>query len=331
MPSDVISSKEVSENTQSPNPTIDIEYYKIPVDLYREDDPIEADIYMYYQGHYIAYKAKGARWQRADEEKLKGFGLTELYVKFASRREHHRFLDERLSKLLDRPNVPLAQKAHVLYEIADPVLSTVYSTPSSSENIAAACGYVKNCIKYLNDRGALPELVELSKKTLTEHAHALHVATYTISLAKMTGYQSKDEVFALGMGALLHDIGKSKIDTDIVNKAGELNDIEWQLMRQHPQFGEEILDNRQLVPILSKRIVAEHHERVNGKGYPRGIKGIHVFSKMVGIADCFNALTSERTYSKAMSPFEALKFMLTTMKQEFDPQLLAAFIEMLSK
>jgi len=308
-----------------------IEYYLVPLELYRGEEHMETDLYMYYQGQYILYKSKGQGWTPTDTQKLSEFGVSELFVKFDSRREHHQYLEEKLASLLDKPNVSIAKKAAVLYELSDPILSTIYTTPESAELVHSACGYVKNCIKYLNDRGALPELVELSCKTLTEHTHALHVSTYAIALAKRVGFQSYEEVFALGMGGLLHDIGKSKIDVKILNKPGELDDEEWLLVRQHPKLGEDILDHRQLVPVLSKRIVAEHHERVNGKGYPRGIKNIHVFSKIVGIADVFNSLTSTRPYAGAMKPFDALKLMIQTMKHEFDPKLLAAFIEMLSK
>ncbi|MDB5038479.1 MAG: histidine kinase, partial [Bacteriovoracaceae bacterium] len=94
---------------------------------------------------------------------------------------------------------------------------------------------------------------------------------------------------------------------------------------------EKILDQKQMVPIIAKQIVHEHHERVNGKGYPRGIKNLNVSSRIVAIADCFNSLTSERTYEKAIPPFEALKLMITTMKKEFDTTLLERFIQMLSK
>ncbi len=308
-----------------------VEYYQVPIELYRGEEHIETDLYIYYQGQYILYKSKGHGWTQVDTAKLVEFGVSELYVKFESRKEHHRYLEDKLASLLEKPQVPVAKKAQVLYELSDTILSTVHTTPESAENMQAACGYVKNCIKYLNDRGALPELVELSSKTLTEHTHSLHVATYSIALAKRVSYNAYEEVFALGMGALLHDIGKSKIDEKILNKPGELDDDEWLLVRQHPKFGEEILDHKQLVPILSKRIVVEHHERVNGKGYPRGIKGIHVFSKIVSIADVFNSLTSKRPYAEAMKPYDALKFMIQTMRNEFDQKLLEQFIEMLSR
>jgi HD-GYP domain-containing protein (c-di-GMP phosphodiesterase class II) len=145
------------------------------------------------------------------------------------------------------------------------------------------------------------------------------------------GFQSYDSIQALGVGALLHDIGKCKIDQKILMKPSELSDPEWQEIRKHPLYGEDILKKHDFIPALARRVVLEHHERVNGKGYPYGKKEIHAFSKITAIADVFNSLISERPYKKAMKPYEALKYMIVTMKEEFDSKFLGEFIEMLSK
>ncbi len=307
-----------------------LDFYKIPIDLYRSGEKVETDLYFYYQRQYVLFKSKDSVWQDQDIDKLINTQVSSLFVKFRSPAEHHRFLQSKLQNILDRPKVSVERKAKVLYEIADPILSRVFSTPNSQELLLNAGSYAKSCIQYLNEKGSLPELVKLSTSMITEHEHALHVSTYSVALARKMGYRDEAQIFALGLGALLHDIGKSKIDSKILMKPGELSDDEWLLVRQHPDFGKEILEPNSVIPPLAKKIVHEHHERVNGKGYPRGIKGLHVFSKIVGIADCFNMITSERPYEKALPPFEALKYMIQTMKSEFDQALLTKFIEMLS-
>lgn len=306
------------------------EYYKVPIDLYRDGDVVETDLYLYYQGQYILCKTKGIRWSAEDTERLTSFGAETFFVKFPSPEEHSKFLDEKLKSLLERPQVSLERKASVLYDVSDPILSKVYTSPKSADTVKNASSYVKNCIKYMNEKGSLTELVNLANRNLTEHTHALHVSTYSIALAKKMGMNSYDDIFAIGMGALMHDIGKSKIDSKILKKPGELDDSEWQLVRKHPEFGYEILEARPEVPRVARRIVLEHHERVNGKGYPKGTKNLHQFSKVVMIADVFNALTSDTEYHKAMAPYEALKYMLQHMPLEFDKNFLQNFIEMLS-
>lgn len=306
-------------------------YYKVPLDLYNTGDILETNLYLYYQRQYILLKTKGTKWSKQDADRLQTFGAETFYVKFPSSETYHQFLDDKLKSVLENPSVETGKKAQALYEVADPVLAEIYSTPDSAEQIKSAGSYVKNCIKFLNEKKSVPELVQLSSKSLTEHTHALHVSAYSIALAKRIGIQSYDEIFGLGMGALLHDIGKAKIDEKILQKPDELDDREWQLVRQHPNMGYDILKNRQEVPQAAKRVVLEHHERVDGKGYPRGIKDLHVFSKIVSIADVFNAITSNTPYNQAKRPYEALKMMLETMTKEFDSKLMTEFIKMLSE
>lgn len=306
------------------------DYYKVPSEIYHIGEKLDADVYFYHQRQYILFKSKGGVWAKEDLQKLDSTGVKELFARFKSHKDHHEFLHGKLRTIISHPTIPTERKAKVLYETSAPILSTVYSTPNSGELMVSASNLVKSCIQYLNDRGSLPELFKLSGESLTEHTHALHTAAYAVALGKKVGVRDQTQVYALGLGALLHDIGKSKIDQKILNKEGELNDDEWQLMRQHPEHGEQILYHRDIVPVLSRKVVLEHHERVNGKGYPKGLKGIHQFSKIVGIADCFNTLTSPRPYAKAMTPFDALRFMVQTMKYEFDPVILENFIDMLS-
>jgi putative nucleotidyltransferase with HDIG domain len=306
------------------------EFYRVPRDIYRANDHVETDLYFYYQRQYLLFKSKASVWNDSDFQKLINTDVDCLFIKFKSPKQHHDFLQEKLRTILSRPQVPIERKARVLYEIADPIISQAFKTPGSVELIQSAGDYAKSCIQFLNSKGSLPELIKLSSESLTEHSHALHVSVYSVALAKKIGFQEHSQLFALGMGALLHDIGKSKLEATILNKPGELDDREWQLMRQHPEMGETILKAHEFVPALAKKIVAEHHERVNGKGYPKGIKGLHMFSKIVGITDCFNTLISDRAYANAMEPYEALRFMVQTMKAEFDPNLLQQFILMLS-
>ncbi len=319
----------------SPEPVVsrisEEDHYKVPIEMFQLGEKLEADVFFYHQRQYVIFKSRGQSWASEDLKKLSDSNIESLFIRFKSKKDHHEFLHRKLRFIISNPSVPTEKKARVLFETSEPILTTVYSSPNSSELIASAGNFVKACIQYLGDRGSLPELFQLSGESLTEHTHALHVSTYSVALGKKAGIRDQQQLYTLGLGALLHDIGKSKIDPTILNKAGELNDEEWLLMRQHPEMGEQILFHRDIVPVLSRKIVLEHHERVNGKGYPKGIKSIHQFSKIVGIADCFNSLTSQKPYAKAMPPYEALKYMIQFMKYEFDSKLLNMFIDMLSE
>lgn len=308
-----------------------LDYYKVPICVYKIGDKTDSDLYFYHLRNYVLFKSKGASWAQSDIDKLTNTQVDTLYVRFKSAKDHHQFLQDKLKVILNQKDVPLERKASMLFETADPILATVFTSPTSAELLSGASNYAKSCIQYLNERGSLPELIKLSSDSLTEHTHGLHVSAYSVALAKKVGFKDQQTLFALGMGALLHDIGKSQISPDVLNKETDLTDDEWLLIRQHPELGEKVLETRQIVPLLSRRIVLEHHERVNGKGYPKGIRGAHQLSRIVAIADVFNSITSEKPWAKAMPPFDALKFMIQTMRYEFDKNYLETFIAMLSE
>jgi len=131
---------------------------------------------------------------------------------------------------------------------------------------------------------------------------------------------------ALGVGLLLHDIGKLAVPTDILRKSTALNDAEWETIRTHPALGVDILKRDGISP-LSRAVVRSHHERWNGTGYPDGRSraDIHQFARIAAVADVFDALTSDRYYRKAMSKAEAFAHIERRAGTEFDPEVVEVF------
>jgi HD-GYP domain-containing protein (c-di-GMP phosphodiesterase class II) len=307
------------------------EYCSIPLNLYVIGTPITFDLYFYYQRQYVLFRSKGSQWTAEDSQKVKSGGFQGLFGKFKTTKDHHDYLHSKMKEILSQPNVATDRKAKVLAEVSAPILEGLFKSHDSSEMIASAAELAQSCMVYVSERGSLPELFKAASDSLSEHAHALFTSAYSIALGRKMGVQDQAQTFALGLGGLLHDIGKVKIDHQILEKPDELDDQEWLIVRQHPEMGEQILYHRQAVPALTRRIVLEHHERFNGRGYPRGIRNIHTFSKIVSVVDCFNSLTRNRPWAPAMPPYEALKFMLNQMRSEFDPEVMQQFISMLSR
>ncbi len=143
----------------------------------------------------------------------------------------------------------------------------------------------------------------------------------------------KEELNLLGKAALLHDLGKSKIEPDIVNKNGSLSEKEFLAMKMHPAFGYEIakkmgIDNKDILDGIR-----HHHEKLDGRGYPDGLKDseIGLFARIIGVCDVFDALTTQRSYKKAMRSIDALRLMKEDMKNHLDADILNTFIKMLRK
>lgn len=165
-------------------------------------------------------------------------------------------------------------------------------------------------------------------KTSDEYTfkHSVDVATIAMVLAKTMGY-SKSEIYEIGVAGLLHDIGKTKVPLEILNKTGPLNDEEFALMKQHSVFGYRMVQEH---PEFNDKIalaVLQHHEKINGNGYPLNASGnkITPYAKILSVADIYDALVTERPYKKAYSQRTAIE-MIMSMTGELDMNIMQSFL-----
>jgi len=144
------------------------------------------------------------------------------------------------------------------------------------------------------------------------------------------GFYDQEFLFELGVGALLHDVGKSKISERILNKRAALNSIELEIMKKHPKWGVDLLTETDDIPEASYYPILQHHERGDRSGYPNGLalNEMHIFSKIVSIADSFDAMTTERVYQRAVDTFPALKLMFA-VNGAYDDITLKTFVELM--
>jgi len=127
----------------------------------------------------------------------------------------------------------------------------------------------------------------------------------------------------------LHDIGKIAIDDSILNKPGKLTDKEWESIKKHPEIGYRILSATPEYSEIAQDILS-HHERYDGNGYPRGLKGdeIPIRARVISIADAFDAMISDRPYRKAMTSFEAIEEIKRNTGSQFDPEVSNIFVSL---
>jgi len=195
---------------------------------------------------------------------------------------------------------------------------------------------LKSVVEDITDELVLNEdillnLVSLKSTSNYTYEHSVNVSVICIALGKMLGY-SKNELFKLGMGGMLHDVGKTLIPEEIINKPAKLTEHEYEIIKNHPELGFNYLQQIDSVSPLSRIVVYSHHERVDGSGYPRGLKGdeIHEFARVAAIADVFDALTSDRVYRDKWPTYKAAEYIMNHTEQLFDYQLVKKFLPQVS-
>jgi HD-GYP domain-containing protein (c-di-GMP phosphodiesterase class II) len=178
--------------------------------------------------------------------------------------------------------------------------------------------------------GKIPSggLAEISTTDVYTFAHSIDVCAFAVYMGLNYGLK-KSELLTLGTGSILHDLGKTQIPHEILNKPGRLTEEEIEEIKQHPVYGYNMLQEQESGQLSesSLRIVLDHHERYNGSGYPRGISGDEI-SDMVSIcalSDVFSAMTTERVYRKAFPPNEAYELLMTYGDLNFKLQHIKLF------
>ncbi|WP_246021892.1 HD-GYP domain-containing protein [Paenibacillus zeisoli] len=158
------------------------------------------------------------------------------------------------------------------------------------------------------------------------YRHSLNVCVYTLLLGKVHGYNN-DALSVLGLGALLHDIGKTKIPSSILMKPDQLTDYEFDQMKLHTEIGFKLLKDEPGVPLVAAHCALQHHERINGSGYPRGIREneIHEYARWIAIADSYDAMTTHRIYRSALLPHQATEMLYAGCGTLYEKEKLEVF------
>ncbi|MEA3429635.1 MAG: HD-GYP domain-containing protein, partial [Thermodesulfobacteriota bacterium] len=155
--------------------------------------------------------------------------------------------------------------------------------------------------------------------------HSERVARFSKAIAKELNWDKK-EIELINWGGMLHDVGKIGIPDSILNKPGKLTNAEYNKIKSHPLIGAQIVKDISFLESVIPYIL-EHHERFDGKGYPRGVAGenISIKGRLLAVADTFDAMTSGRPYRKALKPKNAFKEISKNGKTQFDPEVVRAF------
>jgi len=249
-------------------------------------------------------------------KKLKALGLRYIYI------------DDEISEGIEIqemiPEDMQCQTKESLYDIYRSAQSggTINNTKELAKNI-------NNIIdSFLVSNEIVANLTDIRITDDYTFVHSVNVSMLSIITGIKLGLNDI-ELHHLGIGALLHDIGKTKIPLNILNSPNKLTEEEMKVIRKHPEYGFEILKPCDTLNRNSVYVSLGHHEWYNGNGYPHGFaqSQIHKFARIVGIVDVFDAMTSDRVYRKGMEPLKVVEYLKLMSGKQFDPVIVDKFID----
>ena len=239
-------------------------------------------------------------------------------------------IPEKTKEKIEKIKVPDPCKVKLSESVKKRVAEGVqflYNDTDSKDFENATNSVTNELMKAITDNDAIA--VDISVLKVSDEytfKHSVDVATMAMIIGKKQGLSDK-EIYEIGIAGLLHDIGKSKIPGEVLNKPGKLTEEEFAVMRQHSVLGYHILKNKKDIPKSVLMGVLQHHEKINGKGYPLGFSSdkISLYAKILSVADIYDALVTERPYKKAFSKRDAVE-MIMSLTNELDIAAMRSFL-----
>jgi HD-GYP domain-containing protein (c-di-GMP phosphodiesterase class II) len=276
-------------------------------------------------GRAVLFRGRNCPLDQHDIRRLSESSIVTLYIRVAEHEEYCNYLRQ---VVLDNADLPSERRLQVLAAVNRSVFETAFSSPNVNRYVQFAEKFGKDLANvFCSDDFALRDLSRLLSHDYYTYTHVANVTTYCLALASQLGGFDAELLRQIAIGALLHDYGKRLIPTSVLNCTTPLTDEQWQIIQRHPMDGFREFCTRSDVNRGQLMMIYQHHERIDGKGYPVGVGGsdIHEWARMCKIADVFDALTSDRPYRQADSPSKVLEFMETMVGTEIDEEMFRCF------
>lgn len=271
------------------------------------------------------YRSPDLPIQSTDIDALRSRGVEQLLVAAGDYEQIKNFFATNLGTLLSDETHSPHQRLRLLNQVVSDTLRETFT----SENIGAIVEATQKMAVFVVDVSmrseiAIREVAMIANHDFCTFTHSTNVATYATLLAKALGVSDLDDLRAIATAGMLHDLGKLKIPAQILTKPGRLTKEEFATVRLHPTRGFQMLRDQ---PELSRgqlMMVYQHHEWINGKGYPVGCMGneMHFWARLCAVVDVFEALTGKRPYRRPSTMVDAIAIMERESGTHFDEEIL---------
>lgn len=252
-------------------------------------------------------------------KKLSAFEIQYIWVYGTDRNELHKFAKASFSNVKKNYKTNIIEINEVVNDLCKGKKVEVQKIDKISNSIYKNINDEYYIIKCLGELRTSEEYI---------YTHSVNVSFYGMLLGKWLCLTKKD-INQIVIAGLLHDIGQVKVPIEILNKKGKVDIEEFDEIKKHPIYGYNMMKDTSIVSDVVKEVILMHHERMNSTGYPLGKNGdeISIYSKIVAVVDAYDAITSERTYRKRKTPFEAFEILKNNSMEYFDIHVMDTFLE----
>ena len=313
---------------------ISSDYLPIDSSSLRTDTKIGCDLYFLVEKgdnrRFILYCRGDVVFENDKKDRLLEGNISKLFIKREDQQKYFDYLESNFQNIISDTRISSEEKVKIVHSAAINLMKDLYTDPGT-ETIKRTKTFAYNMIDYiLRDTMVAESLIKIAVHEYYTYTHSVNVAAVGTLFAQSIGF-GESELKSFCSGILLHDVGKTRISADILNKKGKLTKEEFDKIKEHPQLGVEILKESGIDLRNEQIITLQHHENYDGSGYPHGLKNgeIHHSGKVSRIIDVYDALTRDRPYAKAIRPFAALVLMKKEMLNYFDKEIFMDFIRFL--
>lgn len=267
--------------------------------------------------------------------RLGAHGVQFVYIPIADQQRFRQQTEATLLETVDDPGMSVSVKSEIVYETSVELVNELLPEPrklAESPRIEKLSRAVTMLV--LNDRKAFAHLFAASHHDFYTATHMVNVGTWMVPLAYALGHRRSDELTRICRAGLLHDIGKMHIPAAILNKKGRLSDEEWRIIQSHPEQGSKYLEQFKDIHPVIHRVVREHHERLDGSGYPSALakEQIHPISRICAVVDSFDAMTALRPFKeRTLTIAQALGLIVKETPARYDPGVVDAWLRLLTR
>ena len=245
-----------------------------------------------------------------DIERLVERGIKHLFIAPLDQERYQAYLRENFTAILEDESLPIHERFGCLNDVIRDVLAQSFMRRDTSEMVQTSRDLAERAVELIcRDDVVVTELLHVLHHDYHTFTHSANVAFYCTLLARASGTTDDEELRQIATGGLLHDVGKLEISERILTKRGKLDEHEWEVIKRHPTTGFRLLAERNELTYDQLMIVYQHHERLDGSGYPVGRSGanIHPWAQICAVVDVYEALTSHRPYRPALPRAETIE------------------------